>query len=65
MTINQWQVTNWIDNNTSTLRGAFDTPRFFPLQDRYGNWRVVLVVGRGARLRVVDWHPRQATAYAA
>lgn len=40
-------------------------PRFFPLQDRYGNWRVVLVVGRGARLRVVDWHPRLATAYAA
>lgn len=40
-------------------------PRFFPLQDRYGNWRVVLVGGRGARLRVVDWHPRLGTAYAA
>lgn len=38
------------------------TPRFFPLQDRYGNWRVVLVVGRGTALRIVDERPRLARA---
>lgn len=44
---------------------AATAPRFHVVWDRYGFARVVLVVGRGARLRVVDWHPRQATAYAA
>jgi hypothetical protein len=36
--------------------------RFYPLQDRYGKWRVVLVAGRGKGLRVVDWAPRLGAA---
>lgn len=36
--------------------------RFYPLRDRYGNYHVVLVVGRGASLRVVDARPRLSAA---
>jgi hypothetical protein len=38
------------------------TPRFHVVWDRYGFSRVVLVVGRGSGLRVVDWQPRLSAA---
>lgn len=38
-------------------------PRYHVIWDRYGHARVVLVVGRGAALRIVDARPKLATAH--
>ena len=49
-------------DNTSALWGAFDCPRYHVLRDRYGHYRIVLVTGRGAAMRIVDDRPRLARA---
>lgn len=40
-----------------------NNPRYHIIRDRYGHARVVLVVGRGTALRIVDAHPKLATAH--
>lgn len=37
-------------------------PRYHVIRDRYGHAHIVLVVGRGAALRIVDAHPKLAAA---